>query len=199
MPPLLHDEEAAAGAVGQNNEARVQSRLNLVTAYLRLGRLDRVSSLLAEAATLTRQAAWYSWLWRTRFVGRGRRCARPRGARPSHRARSGRRCAGAPLWPVEIRPDCRAPDGRGRRGAVRLVRAHAHVQHALDILTVYPVPILAWKVHATAARIHWHSGRHAEAAAERDRARSEVRLLSERIKEERLKTTFLGSTMSVKL
>jgi hypothetical protein len=73
------------------------------------------------------------------------------------------------------------------------VQAAAHVQEAADLLRLHPVPIVVWKVHATAARIHRRRGRPIEAARELELARGGVCQLADSIHEERLKATFLGS------
>jgi hypothetical protein len=72
-------------------------------------------------------------------------------------------------------------------------RAGAHLEQAIDVLTEHPIPIVAWKVHATAARIYRHGGLHSEAAAALEQAREQVRQLSEQIQEEPLRATFLDS------
>jgi tetratricopeptide (TPR) repeat protein len=189
-----HAEDAVAEAGGQDTEIRIKSRLTLASACLRLGRLDRAASLLAEADTLTRQNFGFAWLCRIHYAAAAAEEALARGApvcatELAREANSLSRRYG--VWKHVVLAERLLADAAAAEGDWS--RARTHVQQAEDVLTVHPVPILAWRIHETAARIHWHSGRPAEAAAERDRARGEVRQLSERIPEERLKTTFLES------
>lgn len=191
---LQHSEEAVAEAVSENTDARVETGLYMATACLRLGRLERAASVLAEADVLTRQDIPFAWLWRIHFCSVAAEDALARGA---------------PARAAELAFEC---DALARRHGVRKfvilaehmlaeaaaaegdwVRAGAHTQQALEILTAHPVPILAWKIHATAARIHEHRGLHAQAAAALDEARREVRQLCDQIHEESLKATFLES------
>ena len=191
---LRHAEDATAETVGQNSEVRVQSRLLMAMACSRLGHLDRAASLLGEAGRALEQGVPYGWLWRIHFSVIAAEHALARGAQATAAdlAREGAALArGYGVWRhvvIAERLQAEAATADGDWSC-----AGAHVQKAFDILTAYPVPILSWEVHAVAARIHWHSGRHAEAAEARDRARSEVRQLSERIYEEKLKAAFLGS------
>ena len=192
---LQHDGETAADAVNQTNETRIESRLNLITAYVRVRRLDRAASLLAEADTLTSATAWNYWLWRMRFILTAAEYALTRGAsaQAAELAQEGNVLARRHgLWKYVVLAERLLAEAATAAGD--LSSARAHVQHAADILTVHPVPIVAWRVHATAARIHWQSGRPADAAKDRDRAQGEVRQLSELIHEDRLKSTFLESS-----
>jgi tetratricopeptide (TPR) repeat protein len=191
---LQHDGGAAAEMVDQSSETRIEFRLNLITACLRLGRLDGAAGLLAETDTLTRANSWYHWLWRIRFAATAAEDALTRGAfaRATELAQEGNALARRyRLWKYVVITERLLAEAAAEEGGWS--RAAAHVQQALDVLTVHPVPIVAWKVHATAARVHRYCGRRAEEAAECDRARGEVRQMSERIHEEQLKTAFLES------
>lgn len=197
---LQDDGEVADETVDQTNETLIESLLNSIRGYVRLRRLDRAADLLAEADTLTRTTAWYHWLWRTRFAATSAEDALVRGApaRATDFAQQSNTLARAhDLWKDVVIAERLLADAAaaGRDWP----RARAHVQRAEDILTVHPVPILAWRVHATAARISWRSGRHDEAATARDRALDEIRQLSERIHDEKLRTTFLESPEACQL
>jgi tetratricopeptide (TPR) repeat protein len=191
---LQHSEDAVAEAVSQNTEARVESELYLATECLRFGRVERAASLLAEADVLTRQNIPFAWLWRIHFGSVAAEDALARGA-PGRAAELAVECDALArrhgVWKYVILAERMLAEAAAAEGD--WVRAGAHVQEALEILTAHPVPILAWKIHATAARIHEHRGLHAEAAAAFDQARGEVRQLCDRIQEEPLKATFLES------
>jgi tetratricopeptide (TPR) repeat protein len=191
---LQHDEEAAGEPASVNMELRVESKLNLVTDCLRLGQLDRASRLLAEAEALTRQGEFFAWLVRVHFACIAAEDALARGA-PAHSvelAREGDTLARRyGVWKYVILAQRMLAEAAATQGDWS--RAEGHCRYAIDVLTLHPVPIIAWKVHATVARIHKHRGLEAEAAVALDQARADVRQLSEGIFEEPLKTIFLQS------
>jgi tetratricopeptide (TPR) repeat protein len=191
---LCHAEEASRETFGEDTELAVESRLNMAAACSRLGHLDRAASLLAEADGLTKQGIIHEWLWRIHLDVRVGELALSRGA-PTVASDYARKAAALArrygVWKQVVMAERLLAEAAAAEGD--WPGAGALVQQALDTLGMHPVPIIAWKVHATAARIHRHRGQRAEAAAALDRARTEVRRLSEQIHEERLKTTFLES------
>jgi type II secretory pathway predicted ATPase ExeA/tetratricopeptide (TPR) repeat protein len=190
---MRHAEDALTEAADQNIETRTEVRLNLATACLRLGQLDRAASLVAEAGGLNRQNTWYAWLCRIHYDAIAAEEALSRGAQAAAAdlAREGAALARRyGVWKYAViaerlQAEAAAADDDWSR-------AGAHIQQAIDILTEHPVPILGWKVHATAARINRHRGLDAEAAAALEQARDQARQLSDRIQEEPLRATFLN-------
>jgi tetratricopeptide (TPR) repeat protein len=191
---LQYAEDAAAEAVGQDTEIRVESRLNLALVYLRLGRMDRAPSLLAEADMLNRQNVLFAWPWRIHYATAAAEDALARGApvRATELAREGNALARRyGVWKHVIIAERLLAEAAAAEHD--WPQAGAHIQQAIDVLTEHPVPILAWKVHAIAARIHRHRGLEPQAAAALEQARDQARQLSERIQEEPLRATFLDS------
>jgi DNA-binding winged helix-turn-helix (wHTH) protein/tetratricopeptide (TPR) repeat protein/type II secretory pathway predicted ATPase ExeA len=191
---LRHAEEAVARTVGQNTEVRLESRLIMTTASSRLGLLDRAAGLLHEAESVIEQGVPYQWLWRIHLGVIASedalvRSAPMRAADLARQAAALGRCCG--VWRQVVVAERLLAESAVADGD--WFRAGAHAQAALDILAARPIPILAWKVHAVAARIHWHAGRHAEATEARDRARSEVRQLSDGIYDTKVRAVFLDS------
>ena len=191
---LCHAEEASHETVARNTEVVVESRLGMAAACSRLGHLDRASSLLDEADTLTRQRVPFEWLWRIHFcviAGEHALARRAAAAASDHAREAAALARGCGAWKHVVIAE------RLLAAAAELdgdwVQATAHVQEAADLLRSHPVPIAAWKVHATAARIHQRRGRPMEAALELELARGGVCQLAENIHEERLKATFLES------
>jgi tetratricopeptide (TPR) repeat protein len=191
---LQHAENAAAEAGNQDTETRVESRLTLALAYLRVRQFDRAASLLAEAEILTREKFGFAWLCRIHYATTAAEDALARGAlvRATELAREGNALSlRYGVWKHVVLAERLLAEAAAAEHDWS--RARAHIQQAIDTLTEHPVPILAWKVHAIAARIHRHRGLDAEAAAALEQARDQVRQLSDRIQEEQLKATFLDS------
>jgi tetratricopeptide (TPR) repeat protein len=191
---LQHAEDAAAEAGGEDTETQVESRLTLASACLRLGRVDRAASLLEETHTLTRQNFAFAWLCRIHYATAAAEEAQARGAlrhatELAQESNALSRRYG--VWKHVVIAERLLAETFAAQGD--WPQAGAHIQHAIDILTEHPIPIVAWKVHAIAARIHRHRGLEAEAAAALGQARDESRQLSDRIQDESLRATFLDS------
>lgn len=191
---LSHAEEASRHTVARNTEVVVESKLSMAAACLRLGQFDRASSLLDEADALTRQRVPFEWLWRIHFhviAGEHALARRAPDVASGHAREAAALARSCGAWKHVVIAE------RLLAAAAELdgdwVQAGAHVQEAVDLLRLHPVPIVAWKVHATAARIHRRRGRPMEAARELELARAGVRQLAESIHEEGLKATFLES------
>jgi tetratricopeptide (TPR) repeat protein len=120
---LQYAEDAAAEAVGQDTEIRVESRLNLALVYLRLGRMDRAPSLLAEADMLNRQNVLFAWPWRIHYATAAAEDALARGApvRATEFAREGNalaratECGNTSSLPSVCWPKPRLQSTTGRR------------------------------------------------------------------------------------
>ena len=189
---LSHAEEASEDTVGQNIEIRVESLLHMATACSRLGHSDRAARLLGDADKLMKQGIPFEWLWRIALGIVAAEHALTFGVpdvASDHAREAAELARRSGVWKQvaiaeRLLADAAAADGDW-------AQAGAHVQEALDLLRLHPVPLVSWKVHATAARIHQQRGQHAEAAAALDRARREVHQLTDRIREEELKLTFL--------
>lgn len=191
---LSHAEEASRHTVARNTEVVVESKLSMAAACSRLGQFDRASSLLDEADALTRQRVPFEWLWRIHFhviAGEHALARRAPDVASGHAREAAALARSCGAWKHVVIAE------RLLAAAAELdgdwVQAGAHVQEAVDLLRLHPVPIVAWKVHATAARIHRRRGRPMEAARELELARAGVRQLAESIHEEGLKATFLES------
>jgi tetratricopeptide (TPR) repeat protein len=178
----------------QANETRIESRVNRAAAWLQLGDLSRARDLLTEADALTSVNTWYYWRWRTRFTLVAAEEALRRGAyaRATALAEEGnalarRHCC----WKQVVCAERLLAESAGSEGQWRT--ADGHVEEALGVLRRHAVPIIAWKVHATAARVWRESGRHTDAATQREQARGAVIALSQLIHQEKLQTAFLES------
>jgi tetratricopeptide (TPR) repeat protein len=185
-------EEASKETADQDIEGRIESQLNMAAALSRLGHLDPAVTLLDEADRLMKQGIPHEWFWRIHcgIVAAEHALTLGVPAVASDRAREAAELArrhGA--WKQLAIAERLLAEAAAARGA--WAQAGTHVEEAVDLLRLHPVPIVAWKVHATAARIHQQRGQRAEAAAALDRARAEVRHLAEGIQEEQLKMTFL--------
>jgi tetratricopeptide (TPR) repeat protein len=157
---LQHAEDAAAEAGGEDTETQVESRLTLASACLRLGRVDRAASLLEETHTLTRQNFAFAWLCRIHYATAAAEEAQARGAlrhatELAQESNALSRRYG--VWKHVVIAERLLAETFAAQGD--WPQAGAHIQHAIDILTEHPIPIVAWKVHAIAARIHRHRGR----------------------------------------
>jgi len=71
--------------------------------------------------------------------------------------------------------------------------AKAEINAALDQLSQYPAPLVAWKTYATLARLHLKLG---DAEAARDafgNAAATIHRIADGVTDDRLRTTFLDS------
>lgn len=189
---LQHAEETPREARGQDTEMWIESRLTLAAVCVRLGQLSRAATLLADAGAFLNRNIWHAWVLRVDFALVAAEDAVARGAvaaatdLATEGAALARRYG---LWKQVVIGERLLAEAAAAEHD--WLGAGAHIQQSIDILNAHPVPIVEWKVHATAARIHHHRGQRAESAAALERAREEVRHLVDMIHEENLKMTFL--------
>jgi tetratricopeptide (TPR) repeat protein len=189
---LHHAQDASRETTGQDIEARVESRLHMAAAFSRLGRLQAAADLLVEADRLTKQSIPHGWLWRIHFgliaAEHSLTVGVPSVAR-EHAREAAELARQSGVWKQVAVAERLIAEAALAAGD--WAQAEGHVQEALDVLRLHPVPIVAWKVCATAVRIHHHRGHQAKKAATLGRAREEVRRLVNMMHEEKLKKTFL--------
>jgi tetratricopeptide (TPR) repeat protein len=191
---LQHDGTAAAEVVDQTNEVPIESRLNRISACLRLRRFDCAASCVSEAASLIGATAWYQWFWRIRFATAAAEHALALGdfagaIELAHECSTQARRH--QLWKHALLAERLLADTAAKAGD--WVRARTHVRQASEICAAHPVPIVTWRIHATAMQVYSHVGEHERAATERRSAQEQVGTLAASMHDATLRTTFLES------
>jgi hypothetical protein len=191
---LQHAEETPREARGQDTEMRIESRQTSAAVCVRLGQLSRAATLLADADAFLNRNVWHAWVLRADFslVAAEHALARGAVAAATDLATEGAGLARRyGLWKQVVIGERLLAEAAAAEHD--WLGAGAHIQQSIDILNAHPVPIVEWKAHATAARIHRHRGLHAAGAEALEQARNEARQLANRIQGEALRATFLAN------
>jgi ATP/maltotriose-dependent transcriptional regulator MalT len=198
---LAHDR--AGIEVGRKHhviEAEVNSVINVIHDHACRGDLDNAESLITQAGNLLEQDEWFRWRFGLRLLAV--RCERTllQGDLVS---------AEASAWRlIETAGSFQARKyivvGRNMLAAIAEARgdldqAEVQLTAALAVLREYPAPLVAWKTHAALGRICLKSGNCAWATEAFKQAAALISMIAANIADERLKLTFLESTLVSKV